>query len=181
MSLTRRSNSRGFDDLARTDATGARLDVLGAAVDHRPDALDVRQPAPLAHIVSVRDVAAGHRALAADFASLRHFRNPPRNPRVGVELNSTGGGDYQVCGRESIDFSNYEEQKRAQVCKNRGVFFFCGRNRLSFFSISETKNDTLFGRLEREAQLKNRSSSGFWECEKQAAFFAIGYGVELLL
>jgi hypothetical protein len=48
--------------------------------------------------VGVGDLASGHRALAADFTSLRHRRNPPRNPHWGVELNSTGGAVLQAMG-----------------------------------------------------------------------------------
>jgi hypothetical protein len=129
----------------------------------------------------VGDVAAGHRALAADFASLRHFRNPPRKPRAGVELNNTGGADYQVSGRDSNKKSVQRGLKHAWVFKNGGVFVFWRGIQLAFFSISETKNDTLIRRLGREAQLKNRGSSGFGEIEKQVAFYAIGYGVELLV
>jgi len=91
-------DARRLRDLSRADASGAHLDVPWSAVDHRPDALDIGQPAPLAHIVGVGDFASGHRALAADFTSLRHRRNPPRSPRTGAELNSTGGVDLQVSG-----------------------------------------------------------------------------------
>jgi hypothetical protein len=48
--------------------------------------------------VGVGDLASGYRALAADFTSLRHRRNPPRNPHRGVELNSTGGAVLQAMG-----------------------------------------------------------------------------------
>ena len=94
----RGSDPRRLGDLARPDAPGADLHVFRSAVDHRPDALDIGQPAPLAHIVGVGDLASGHRALAADFASLRHCRNPPRSPHRGVELNSTGGAVLQAIG-----------------------------------------------------------------------------------
>ena len=91
-------NSRRFRDLSRTDASGANLQVFWSAVDHRPDALEIGQPAPLADIVGMGYLASAHRALAADFTSLRHRRNPPRIPHTGVELNSTGGVDLQVLG-----------------------------------------------------------------------------------
>ena len=91
-----RLDSRGFGDLARSNATGACLHVFWFAVDHRAHALDVWQPAPFGHVVGVGDVAPRHRALAADFTSLRHYRNPPQNPHMGVELNSTGGVVLQV-------------------------------------------------------------------------------------
>ena len=92
------SDSRGLGDLSRSDATGARLHVLWLAIDHRTDALEIGQPAPFGHIVGVGDIAPRHRALAADFTSLRHFRSPPQNPHKGVELNSTGGAVLQVPG-----------------------------------------------------------------------------------
>ena len=89
---------RRLGDLARPDAPGADLHVFRSAIDHRPDALDIGQPTPLAHIVGVGDLTSGYRALAADFTSLRHRRNPPRNPHRGVELNSTGGAVLQAMG-----------------------------------------------------------------------------------
>ena len=89
------SDSRGFGDLAGTDATSAHLHVLGLAVDHRADALDIRQPPPLRHVVGVGDIAPSHRALAADFTSLRHSNSSSRTPN-GVELNNTGGLVFQV-------------------------------------------------------------------------------------
>lgn len=94
----RASDARGLGDLARSDAPRAGLDVLWPAVHHRADAVQVGQPPPLAHIVGVGDLAAGDRTLAADFTSLRHFRNPPRGPHHGVELNTTGGPVLQVQG-----------------------------------------------------------------------------------
>ena len=95
---TFRSDARRLGDLSRANASGADLDVLWSAVDHRADALNIGQPASLAHIVGVGDLAPSHRALAADFTSLRHCRNPPRNPRTRIELNSTGGVDLQGSG-----------------------------------------------------------------------------------
>ena len=96
--MTARLDAGRFRDLPRTDASGANLQVLRSAVDHRPDAVEIGQPASFAHIVGVGDFASAHRALAADFTSLRHRRNPPRNPHMGVELNSTGGAVLQVSG-----------------------------------------------------------------------------------
>ncbi len=91
-------DSGRFRYLSRTDASGANLQVFWSAVDHRPDALEIGQPAPLADIVGMGYLASAHWALAADFTSLRHRRYPPRNPHTGVELNSTGGLDLQVLG-----------------------------------------------------------------------------------
>ena len=93
-----RLDPRRLGDLARPDAPGADLHVLRSAVDHRPDAVEIGQPAPLADIVGVGDFASAHRALAADFTSLCHRRNPPQNPHMGVEFNSTGGVVLQVPG-----------------------------------------------------------------------------------
>jgi len=96
--LVRESDPRRLGDLARPNAPGADLYVFRSAIDHCPDALDIGQPTPLAHIVGMGDLASGYRALAADFTSLRHRRNPPRNPHRGVELNSTGGAVLQAMG-----------------------------------------------------------------------------------
>ena len=90
-------NSRSLGDLARTDAAGADLEVLRSPVDHRPNPLEIGQPASFAHIVSVRNFVARQRALAADFTSLRHLNVPPQIPHMGVEFNNTGGANYQVC------------------------------------------------------------------------------------
>lgn len=89
-------NAGGFGDLARPDTAGADLDVLRAAVHHRAHSLDVGFPSPLGQVVSVGDVVSGHRAFAADFTSLRHTESPPRGPRTGVELHTTGGSVFQV-------------------------------------------------------------------------------------
>ena len=70
-----------LDDLARTDTTGARTNVRRLAVNHGPDSLQVGQPTPFADVVCVGDIAPGHRSLAADFTSLRHFSRPPRGPQ----------------------------------------------------------------------------------------------------
>ena len=80
------SDAGGLGHLAGANAPGADFDVLRTAVHHRADALQVRQPSPLGHVMGVGDVAPAHRALAADLASLRHFRNPPRGP-LTVGLN----------------------------------------------------------------------------------------------
>ena len=80
------SDAGGLGDLARTDASGANLDVLRRTVHHRAHALEIGQPPSLGHVVSVRDVAPAHRALAADFTSLRHFRIPPRGPHMGLNF-----------------------------------------------------------------------------------------------
>ena len=104
------SDAWGLGDLARTDAPGAHFDVLRLAVHHRAHTLDVGFPPPFGHVVSVRDVAAGHRAFAADFASLRHCRIPPRGPRVGVEFHNTGDSVLQV--RVSLPCRNSFHQSR---------------------------------------------------------------------
>ena len=90
------SDSRGFGDPPGTNAPGAHFDVLRPSIHHHAGALKVRQPTPLGHVVRVRDITSGHRALAADFTSLRHFSNPPQGSPQGVELNSTGGFIFQV-------------------------------------------------------------------------------------
>ena len=81
-----------FRDLAGADAPGARPDILRLSVHHRADALQVWQPAPFGHVMSVGDITAGHRALAADFTSLRHRRVPPQGPlyRGGIEYHRMG-------------------------------------------------------------------------------------------
>ena len=86
MSATKCLDAGGLGDLARADAPGAHLDVLRCAVHHRAHALEIGQPPSLGHVVSVRDVAPAHRALAADFTSLRHFRIPPRGPHMGLNF-----------------------------------------------------------------------------------------------
>ena len=92
------SDSRGFGDLAGTDAAGAHLHVLRSAIHHRAYALEIGKPSPFGYIMGVGDVAPSHRALAADFTSLRHSNSSSRTPH-GVELNSTGGADFQVRDR----------------------------------------------------------------------------------
>ena len=76
--------SWGFGDLARADAPSAGLDVLRPAIHHRSHAVEIGQPPPLAHVVGVGDLATCHRALAADFTSLRHRPYPPQGPHVGL-------------------------------------------------------------------------------------------------
>ena len=101
------SDAGGFGDLAGSDATGAHLDVFRFAVHHRTNFLDVGQPPPLGHVVGVRNVASRHRALAADFTSLRHFRIPPRGPLMGVEFHNTGGSVLQVRASLSSPFFDH--------------------------------------------------------------------------
>ena len=44
----------------------------------------------------VGDVTPGHRSLAADFTSLRHFSGPPRGPQEkGDAFNSTNVAEWQ--------------------------------------------------------------------------------------
>lgn len=90
----RRSGTRRLVDLSRSNTARAGLDVLRSPVNHRPDPLQIRQPASLGDVVSVRDVVAGHWPLAADIASLRHDR-PPRTPRIGARFNNTISDIYQ--------------------------------------------------------------------------------------
>jgi hypothetical protein len=99
------SDPWGLGDLARPDAPGAYFDVFRRAVHHRAHTLDIRLPSPFDHVVGVRDIASGHRAFAADFTSLRHFRIPPRGPRWGVELNSTRDSVLQVRASLRAPFS----------------------------------------------------------------------------
>ena len=89
------SDSRGFGDLAGTDTAGAHLQVLRSPIHHRAYTLEIGKPSPFGYIVGVGDVAPSHRALAADFTSLRHSNSSSRTPH-GVELNSTGSADFQV-------------------------------------------------------------------------------------
>ena len=90
----RRSGTRRLVDLSRSNTARAGLDVLRSSVDHCPDPLQIRQPASLGDVVSVRNVVAGHWPLAADIASLRHDR-PPRTPRIGARFNNIISDIYQ--------------------------------------------------------------------------------------
>ena len=140
------SDAGGFGDLARADAAGADPDVPRPPIDHRPDTLEVRQPPPLGHIVSMRDIATAHRPLAADFTSLRHVRTPSRNPRTGVEFNSTGGFEYQVLGRDSAPiFPFYRAGITRRAGKSLPKFLNERRIAREIITLFETKNDTLIG------------------------------------
>ncbi len=69
-------SSRGaagsFLDFPGPDATGARPDALGLAVDDRSDALEVGVPAPVRLIIGVADVVPKDGAFATDFAYSSH-------------------------------------------------------------------------------------------------------------
>src|SRR5206468_8056429 len=58
--------------LAGPHAPRADADPLHAAADDRPNRLQVRLEPPRAHVVSVADLTAHHRALPAHFALFRH-------------------------------------------------------------------------------------------------------------
>ena len=64
---------RGLDDFARPEAARADLDPLDAAVDHRPDGLEVGLEPARPDVVSVTDGSAHDGALFADFAALCHM------------------------------------------------------------------------------------------------------------
>ena len=67
------SELRGFDDLIRTETAGADLDPLDAAVDHRPNDLQIRFEPTRTHIIRVAMLTADDRTLPAHFTSFRHF------------------------------------------------------------------------------------------------------------
>ena len=139
------SDSRCFGDFAGADAAGAHPHILRPSVDHCPNPLKVGQPAPLTHIVSVGDIVARHRALAADFTSLRHFRTPPRKPHKGVELNSTGGADYQVFEEDyDLNVERYGDVNALGAAKSRQKIFTEREIRWCIFSALALINDTLF-------------------------------------
>jgi hypothetical protein len=141
------SDSRGFCDLARADATSARLHVLGPSVNHGTNALDVGQPAPFTDVVSMGDVVTGHRTLAADFASLRHFRTPSRKPHMGVELNSTSSFDFQVMDKEfGVIPLPRRDRNINGGAKRRENFSIERRIVTREFSKLAMKNDTLIRR-----------------------------------
>lgn len=151
------SDARSLRDLARANATGADPDVLRSSVDHRTDPLEVWQPASFRHIVSVGDVAAAHRPLAADFTSLRHFRTPSRNPRMGVEFNSTGGSDYQVLDQDCAPiFQRYRAGNTHRAAKRTANYFTERRTGSNIFSFYEIKNDTLIRRYAPGSELEKR-------------------------
>ena len=153
------SDAGSLGDLARADASGADPDVLRSSVDHRTHPLEVWQPASLRHIVSVGDVAAAHRPLAADFTSLRHFRTPSRNPRMGVEFNSTGGPDYQVLDQDCASiFQRYLAGNRRRASKRTVNYFTERRTGSKIFTVYEIKNDTLIRRYGPDSELENRGT-----------------------
>ena len=151
------SEARGLCDLARADAPGAHPDVLRSAVDHCTHPLEVWQPAPFRYIVSVGDVAAAHRTLAADFTSLRHFRTPSRDPRMGVEFNTTGWSDYQVLDEDCASFFQPYRLRNMRGAAKRTVKYFTERRAGSnLIPLFERKNDTLIRRYGPSSELKKR-------------------------
>jgi hypothetical protein len=62
-------------DLAGLQTGGANLDFLNRSVNIRPDRLKIRIPAPVNHIMSVRDGITETRLLSAYFAHFCHIRN----------------------------------------------------------------------------------------------------------
>jgi len=144
MSAAVRSDSRGLGDFARADATRAHPDVLRSSIDHRTHPLEVGQPAPFRNIVSVGDVAAAHRPLAADFTSLRHVRTPSRIPRTGVEFNSTGGSDYQVSAKDCHPIiPRIRAQNMRRAAKRTEKNFVERRKGLRKITLFAAINDTL--------------------------------------
>ena len=87
-----RCPSRSLLDFPGPDATGARPDALGLAVDDRSDALEVGVPAPVRLIIGVADVVPKDGAFATDFAysshrSLHSQRTSPRRPKLTEPQN----------------------------------------------------------------------------------------------
>jgi len=147
MSAAPNSESRGLGDFARADAPRANPDVHRPSVDHRTHPLEVRQPAPFRYVVSVRDIAAAHRPLAADFTSLRHVRTPSRNPRTGVKFNSTGGSNYQVSAKDCHPiFRPFRAQNMRRAAKRTEKNFVARRNHSRIFTLFAAINDTLIRR-----------------------------------
>ena len=167
MSPSSNSDSRSLGDLARADAPRAHPDVLRPPVDHRTHPLEVGQPTPFRHIVSVGDVAAAHRPLAADFTSLRHVRTPSRIPRTGGEFNSTGGPDYQVSAQDcgSI-FRSIRTQNMRQAAKRTHNFFYERRKGSKKITLFATINDTLIRRYGPDSVLSIREKPPEPEFEK---------------
>ena len=65
-------NRLSLGDLSTLDAGCAHTQPFRGAVDQRFDRLQVHIPAPARHVVSVRDVIAELRTLAADITNLCH-------------------------------------------------------------------------------------------------------------
>jgi hypothetical protein len=106
--------------------------------------------------VGVGDVVAAHRPFAADFTSLRHFRTPSRDPRVGVEFNSTGGLDYQVLGEDcALFFPSYRVQNMRRPVKSTIKYFIERETGSKINPFFEIKNDTLIRRYGPGTQLEN--------------------------
>ena len=60
-------------DLARLDAAGADPNALRGAVHHSLDRLQIHIPAPLGHVMRVRNVVAKLRPFAANITYLCHL------------------------------------------------------------------------------------------------------------
>jgi hypothetical protein len=104
----------------------------------------------------VGDVVAGHRTLAADFASLRHFRTPSRKPHMGVELNSTSSLDFQVLNKEfGVIAVPRRDGNVNRGAKRSGKFSIERRIVSREFSKLAMKNDTLIRRHEPDTLLDN--------------------------
>ena len=90
-----RPGQLAFDDLAGLDAAGAGADTLAGAVDDSFDRLQVHVPPTTGGVVSVRDVVAELRTLAAKITFLSHdllqsfVAEPPSGSISSLGMNST--------------------------------------------------------------------------------------------
>ena len=62
----------GFDDLSRAQAARADVHVPGGTADDGPDALQVRVPPPLGHVVRMAHAVAGNRGFSTIVTSPCH-------------------------------------------------------------------------------------------------------------
>ncbi len=163
-----RSEARGLGDFTRADAPRAHPDVLRPSVDHRTHPLEVGQPAPFRYVVSVGDIAAAHRPLAADFTSLRHVRTPSRNPRTRVKLNSTGGPDYQGLAEDCHPILRpIWAQNMHRAAKRTDNFFSERRKGSNKITLFATINDTLIRRYGPDSVLEIREKPTEPDFEKK--------------